>query len=320
MSDDSTPNPSPPRSSRPRLSELSRETTEDDLWDLDDESTDAVEDPAAGESVPAPVEEAPPEPAEELPEPSEELPIPEEPVEPTVSVDPMPDPTEPAPVPGDPESSVAGEPDPEPGPAPETPKASRKSEDSPEAVAPKLTLPDRRDLISLGIVAVILLALGIWWIAGQFSDIPTTRYGGDQPEFPIKGEYAEVEVATTYWRSPIREGDQRDVARPEVSHIPVVSVKLSGGTGALRAVFRTDTGDFVGDTITHAFENGKFVENRSDTIEFPATDGYETDGDMNGYRVGDDRWKIEILESPGAEASGSRFQSIFIIPVSPAQR
>lgn len=313
MSDDPTPPPSPQRSSRPRLSELSRETTEDDLWDLDDDPKGAVEEAVAKEAVRPPIEEPP----QEL---SEEDPASEEPVEPTTSVEPMPTPTEPVPMPRPQESPTPELPTPDADPAPESPQPAREARDSPKPAVTKLTLPSRRDLISLGIAAAVFLGLAIWWIAGLFSDIPTTRIGGDQPDFPIEGKHAEVAVATTYWRAPIRDGEQRDVARPEVSHIPVVSVTLSGGTGALRAVFRTHTGDFVGDTITHAFENGKFVANRSDTIEFPATDGYETDGDMNGYRVGDDRWKIEILESTGAEASGSGFQPIFSIPVSPTQR
>ncbi|MCH7225225.1 hypothetical protein [Haloferula sp. A504] len=308
MPDDSTPPPSQPRSSRPRLSELSRETTEDDLWDLDDEPAEAVEEPAVDEETP----ESPGSPTETI---ADEEPASEAPDESPATAEPAPESSaEIAPT----EISV-----PEASAAPadtESPKPSPKPKDPATPPATKLELPGRRDLINLGIVAAVFLGLAIWWIAGLFSDIPTTRIGGDEPDLPIKGDYAEVEAATTYWREPVREGENRDVARPEVSYIPVVSVKLSGGTGALRAVFRTHTGDFVGDTITQAFENGKFVANRSDTIEFPATDGYETEGDMNGYRVGRDRWKIEIFESPGADASGSRFKSMFTIPVSPAQR
>lgn len=319
MPDDSTPPPSQPRSSRPRLSELSRETTEDDLWDLDDVAAEAVEEPAVEEDA-----EVPPEtPSEAI---ADEEPVSAESAseEPPAAAEPTPAPTGPTPAP---ETEAAADPGetavPEPSPAPaeaESPKTSPKPKQPATPAATKLTLPGRRDLINLGVVAAVFLGLAIWWIVGLFSDIPTTRIGGDQPKLPIKGEYAEVKAAATYWREPVREGANRDVARPEVSYIPVVSVKLSGGTGALRAVFRTHTGDFVGDTITQAFENGKFVANGSDTIEFPATDGYETEGDMNGYRVGNDRWKIEIFESPGANAPGSRFNSMFTIPVSPAQR
>ncbi len=298
---DDTPQPSQSRPHRPRLSELSRETTEDDLWDLDGEQESPVkpEPRVPAKAAEESVSEEPPE---------EEAPAPEE--EPAAA-----SPTR------EPESVEAEERETavesvESETAPEPAEASTRESSSP----PTLSLPSRRDLISLGVLAAVFLGLAIWWIAGQFSDIPTTRIGGDEPQLPVQGEHAKVAKASTYWREPVREGENRDVTRPEVSYIPVVSVKVADGTGALRAIFRTHTGDFVGDSITRVFENGRFLDNGSDTIEFPATDGYETDGDMNGYRVGDDRWSVEIFEGPGANAPGDQFRLLFTIPISPARR
>lgn len=306
MPEESNPQPSQPRRHRPRLTELARETTEDDLWDLDaavpQPVDDAVEPTAADPTGTAAAEPAPDDPASEAPVES---------ASPEVLADETP-------------AEAIGEPAEEPavesGPEPEAATEFNPKPVVADAPRPSLPRPNRREWISLGALAAIFLGLGIWWIVGQFSDIPTQRLGSDRPDLPAKGEYATVATAETYWREPIRSGEGRDVARAEVSFIPVVSIKLSGGTGALRAIYRNESGGFVGDSITRAFENGRFVETGGDTIEFPATDGYETDGEYNGYRVGDARWTVEILEGPGSGAAGSRFQSLFTAPVATGRR
>lgn len=317
MADDPAPQPSQPRRHRPRLSELSRETTEDDLWDLDndagvppEEPSDADEPADTGATTPPVVDEPPDEasPAEsetdEAPEPAAE----EEAESSTEASEPEPA----AEAPEEEPAAVSSEaPTPEVAPAPTKPEAK-----SPATLPP----PNPREKISLAVMAVIFLGLAIWWFVGLFSDVATERLGSDLPDFPIEGNHGEVASASTFWRTPIREGDGRDVARADVSHLPVITLRLNGGSGALRAIFRTDRGEFVGDSITRTFENGRFVDNGSHTMDFPATDGFETDGEYNGYRVGSERWTVEILEGPAANAAGSSFRSLFTTPISPERR
>lgn len=364
MPEDPTPPPSQPRRHRPRLSELSRETTEEDLWDLESDLDE--EKPEAGDTKPAKLAaepresrletaelplDAPEDPPEPAPAPRISTParaprpktpeskatkpvgarrdhddlgeLDDETEEPAAIAPPEPEPApavaeteasapEPAPAPAEPTPEPA--PDPTPDPVPQKPKPEAAATASP------LRLPDRKDLIRLGIAAAVFLGLAIWWLVSQFSGIATTRLGEREVDFPVKGTHARVTDAETYWREPVRAADGDRVASAEVTHIPVISVKLSEGSGALRAIYRDEGGEFVGDSLTRSFSGGRFTRNDSDTIEFPATDGFESNGAFNGYRVGTDRWTVEILEGPAADAPGSEFRSLFTAEISSNRR
>ncbi|BCX50304.1 hypothetical protein HAHE_42120 [Haloferula helveola] len=300
MSEESKPPSSQPRRHRPRLTELSRETTEEDLWNLDDE--------------PAPIASTPVEPreAEATPEPEEDpTPVLRRPHKPERELIPKP---EPKPAPESPAEvpPAAAEVEPEPEEEPDEPEAATKS----ASLLDDLPPPNRKEWIGLGALAAVFLALAVWWIVGQFSDVPTKRIGSDQPDLPIEGNYAEVTDAETYWRQPVRTGDNPDITRPEVSFIPAISIRLSGGSGVLRVWYKNDSGEFVGDSVTRRFEGGRFVKNGSDTLEFASTDGFETNGEFNGYRVGEGRWTAEVLEGPSLNARGSEFKTLFTAPIS----
>lgn len=354
---------------RPRLTDLSKETTEEDLWDLEGDEMSAPADTPAP-SNPQPVSGDSDEVPEEVPKknPATAAKIPTEPrSKPRIS------PTKrsrksspPPPVVGDPdpvEPKVRNTPrsiDPSSRPLP--PKAARpngprsldpKSIDSPQAeieAAPdtpkaEKVKPEKRDsepstpsadqdkssllgetskkgtgsheaigLISLG---VIFLGLAIWWIISLFSTISTTRLGDDQPDFPAEGKFITVDTAETYWRKPVRDGDRPDIARSDVEFIPVLNLSIEeSNIGIIRVIFRNDQNEFVGDSISHSFANGVFEANAKATIEFSATDGFASSGEFNGYRVGKDRWTVEVYEGPSADASGSEFNLLFTAPVS----
>lgn len=307
MSEDPKPPSNTPRRHRPRLTELAKETTEEDLWVLDDEETPAA--PLTQTEAPTPEPETVAAP--------EEIAAPEEPDEETL-VD-EPEPPEPAEAPEpEPEKPAAKKVPPTPEPAAE-PKENQAKPAAP--AAPSLPKPDRKEWIGLGILGVVFLGVGIWWIVGLFSSVTTTRLGEDEPEFPIQGSFTEAESATTFWRKPIREGDRPDVARTDVIYLPVTQVTLDGeGTGVLRAIYRDDQNEFVGDSITRSFTAGYFDDSTSPTIEFPATSGFVEDADFNAYRVGGERWTVEILEGPSANAAGSEFKSLFKAPISSLRR
>ncbi|MGB6221892.1 hypothetical protein [Haloferula sp.] len=343
---------------RPQLSELSKETTEEDLWDLEGEFFD---DEATPESVAQP--EAPSEEKTEdslepkesrKSEKSKEAPPSKGSASQTQpkdsaksassesssirsprSVDPKTRPKPPkasrqiGPRPMDPKS-MGATPEPEPAPSGSTPTPKEEEDSLPEAESKPHSNPgtttdtpseskDTRKSEKLGLVilGVVFLGLAIWWVSSLFSSIPTTRLGDDQPDFPIEGRFSKVTTAETYWREPRRDGDQADKARSEVVFIPVLSVTLDDSqTGVLRAIYRDEENNFVGDSISQSFALGMFDSSGNPTVEFPATDGFQTSGDFNGYRVGDKRWTVEVFEGPSSDAPGSEFKLLFSSPIS----
>lgn len=299
MPEDPTPPSNSPRRHRPRLNELASETTEEDLWDLDDEEISDFATPAPPPEEPA---------VEELEDPGEPEPVPES-VEAEEEVE-----EEPAPEPeavDEPAAPAAEQPAPV-EPSPQT---------QPAAPSVPIAKPNGKEKIGLGILGVVFIALGIWWLLGLLSDVPTTRMGQDEPDFPIEGGFTEATAAESYWRAPIREGDQRDIARTDVIIIPILKVTITGtGDGVLRAIYRDDEGEFVGDSITRSFTSGQFDDSRSASCEFPATSGFTEESEFNAYRVGGERWTVEILEGPSADASGREFKSLFTAPISSLRR
>ena len=332
---------------RPRLSDLAKETTEEDLWDLEEEHDSSIADPSAqAKSEPEPEKPrtepaVPPKPsdAESRPKPSKPAvsshqtkratAIPEVRGEATSRPAPPkaarpngprihdPKSSTPSASQADQESAAQKPAEPKPEPKPEQRPEPEKKQSSPAKTPGKLPVgkSEKTGLIALGIV---FLGVAAWWIISLFSSIATTRLGDDQPEFPSKGDYITIENAETYWRVPIRDGALPDVARSEVEFIPVLKITIDDSeAGVLRAIFRNEQGDFVGDSISQPFANGVFDNNANLATEFPATDGFMNSGEFNGYRVGDDRWTVEVFEGPSADASGSEFKLLFTAPISP---
>ncbi|GAA5482985.1 hypothetical protein [Haloferula sargassicola] len=340
-----------PRRHRPRLSDLAGETLEDDLWNLDDDGaapqSEIEVQPRKGiggfpqkspktaepepEKEPQPAAEA--EPAVSLPEDDEESPPPQaaqpaaekrqrrdfplRPAEDDLALDDEDEDAGKTAEPAGAESREAVVPDKpqEELPKPEKPAPAAKAEpksDGPPTPSPKL---EKIGLIS---TAVVLVAIALWWIIGSFANVSTTELGADFPDLPAKGEYARIDEVDTYWRKPVREGDQVDAATAEAAYIPVVLVTLhEQGSGTLRVLFRDSDGDFVGDAISRSFRDGVFEKTGSATAEFAATDGFHEVADFNGYRVGEDRWQAEIFEGPSENASGKSFKSLLVTPLFP---
>ncbi|MFC7335695.1 hypothetical protein ACFQY0_00785 [Haloferula chungangensis] len=290
-----------PGRQRPLLSELSKETREEDLWDLEDNSNPSTSPPPAQAGLPR-------EPLDSQPDVSAEA-------SPAASPAPI-DQASPSSVPEEDHGENLSAPHEPQHVEPTTPP--EKSEETSSAPAPASRELGKSEKIGLAAFGVVFLLLAIWWGVGLFSSVTTTRMGDDQPEFPAEGKFVTINSAETYWRKPIREGANPDVARMEVEFIPVINVLIeSGNTGVLRAIFRNEQGEFVGDSISKKFSNGVFEQNSQTEIEFSATDGFTSSAEFNGYRVGTDRWSIEVFEGPSTEASGSEFNLLFTAPISP---
>ena len=308
MADDTGNNSEHTPRHRPRLSELNQRTLEDDLWDLDDA-------PAAPQTGPAPSTGSTPEGNEESGEPTTPT-MPE--IIPTAESaegmggsslsasdmddlhaalgDPQP-PTE-----AETTSGIA----PTPAARPNRPKS---------AMSPT-------EKASLGAFAVFVLGLGIWFAVQMAAGITTTRMGANRPDLPAKGQYITATSINSFWRKPIRTGPDRDVARLDISYIPVVEVGIKGeGSGAIRVLYTNETGgDFIGDGITKAFTNGRFIGNGSDVMSFPATSGFKELGEFNSYRAGTLTWWAHVYEGPNPNAPSDSFKLLFKAPISPNRR
>jgi hypothetical protein len=353
-----------PGRARPQLSDLSRETTEDDLWNLDEEAPvievrvpnpapqprppgtrEAVpEDPPAAVGPAAEPESgsktvgrmhprrertvAAPEKDEigELEDPAEReeeaevtlTVIAEEPAEETPAAADTAAPPEPAP----PAEAAA----PTEAPAPRTrenkPRAASATEAAPKGLQrPRL---NRREVVGIASFALVILIAAVWMLSRFFSQLSFREDVHALPDFPIEGERIAVEDAATFWREPVRSGENRDVARREVVWIPVLEITLDpdeSPAGALRVIFRNSQGDPVGDPITRSFAAGRFEASGNATMNFPATDGFEKDGDFQAYRTGSgDPWVVELLEGPSADAAAGTFKKLSSIPILPLRR
>ncbi|MBB5351764.1 hypothetical protein HNR46_002003 [Haloferula luteola] len=330
-------NAATPRRHRPILSDLSKETLEDDLWNLDDEERDdapsAVEveprraptgekfspaAPPASSTDPKPSKPKPKAPEAAAPRPKiERKATALRPHQDELALDDE-DPDDAAP-PVDAVEEVSSEPPatlsaPAPAPSLETPPKEPEAQRTPASRSQSAKI----EMLGLGALAAILLGLGIWWLSGLFSSVRTTGLGGDLPDLPAKGEFVRIEKIDTYWRKPIREGDHADRATSSALYIPVLSVTLDDDrSGALRVLFKDADGNFVGDPISHSISAGKFTGSGSETAEFAATDGFHQIAAFNGYRVDDDRWTAEVYEASSLNASGSDFKKLLVTPLFP---
>jgi hypothetical protein len=342
--------------SRPALSDLSKETTEGDLWNLDDEP---------GEAPPPRVAQPPlprqPAKIEALPEAAG---TDVESIEPAAASAPdeglsgpqAPKPRGKTPAQGradhdgplgsrsgrSPQSDEIGDldeprerlphpapapaPQPEPAPAPQPAAAATPPvTSSGSTTAPAIPRPriHRRDAINLAAFAFVLLLAAIWVLTRFFSLFEFKSQFVEMPDFPLKGQHASIGGADTFWREPVRSGEQRDFARREVAMIPVLELTLdpASSAGALLVIFRNGQGEPVGDAIRRSFRDGRFDASGNATITFPATDGFVEEGNYHAYRTGKgDPWMAEVLEGPSVDAPAGDFRPLAPIPVSPLRR
>lgn len=316
----------PPRS-RPVLSDLSKQTTEEDLWDLDDElsQAEATAAPDSSSARPAPTKEKPRatviEPRLDRadarrkaagPDESEFATSPPDEPEPIGALsDPVP-PGETAPSPASHAQGEASSEWTQPDGADSRASATRPSPETRFGI-------NRRELIGLGAFFLALLTAAIWGLASFFNQFHFTDSKAGQVEFPVKGDRATIAAAESFWREPIRTGENRDAARSDVAVIPVVEISLAPGSssGALRVLFRNDRGVPVGDTITRTFTNGRFDISGSEQTECPSSAGFEQRGDFNALRAGQtEPWTVLVLEGPGPDAPAREFRTLFEMPLS----
>ncbi|WP_035615924.1 hypothetical protein [Haloferula sp. BvORR071] len=352
MPADPPSNTGSPDRSRPAASELNKETTESDLWNLDEDPVEmTIKRPSAPPSAPKPPTEInPDDPSKKAvqrgkspaPAPVERKAI----LNPQSSASPydeigeleeqdeeeeesdavllvLPDEEEePAPT----APAVAKIPaETQAAPAEEAPRRENRPRSEPSAPAGTLTLPKPKpkELIGLAAVAFLLLLGAIWVLSRFFTQLSFQSPHAKTPDFPLKGEHSAVVSADTFWRAPIRDGPDAEKVKREAAMIPVVEVALdpASSQGALRFEFRNQTGEKIGDVITRGFQGGKFSANGNTKITVTATDGFPSDGDFNAYLTSETApWTIEVREGSSIDGGSSSFKPLAVLPIKRSRR
>jgi hypothetical protein len=353
MPADPPSNTGSPDRSRPTASDLSKETTEGDLWNLDDEPEERPvpkpsPPPAAGsrgtEGDAAPAKsvhrgKAPnrePERKTGLAKENGDTP-PEPAVDEIGELDESPEEDEHEAVLVVVEEEDAEAPSPaatrhefrdetveapvEPAPRQNRPRPAAASAPAEKFRFPK---PSPRELIGLGAFALIIAMGAIWVITRFFTQLSFEDSQLSAPDFPVRGQHATVRSAETFWREPIREGANRDSAKREVMMIPVVQITLDAEASALGVLwvnFKNDRGETVGDPMIRPFKAGAFQASGSATLAIAATDGFIDEGAFNAYRTSDTRpWTVEVREGPSVDGGSASFKPLTVIPILPLRR
>ena len=209
---------------------------------------------------------------------TEEVEIPQEREEPT----PEPAPEQPEPEP------LQQTPEPEPVPVAESEQTGKKKE--PNSLLEK---------ICLSLVLAIFVGAAIWGLSTYLNDAPQAEALTFNQDYPLQGNSVTITNVETWWRKPIREGDNIDsdvIITAEL--IPCAQITISdANTEEIRVTFRNSELQLVGDIINIPVSNGKFVETNSTEIEINATAGFSDEAYIHSYANQDiEPWALSIFE------------------------
>ncbi|HEY1121513.1 MAG TPA: hypothetical protein VGE67_07920, partial [Haloferula sp.] len=183
---------------------------------------------------------------------------------------------------------------------------------------------NRQEVIGIATFAVVALIASVWMLTRFFTLLTFTRDSDSRPDYPLKGELVQIASGSTFWREPVRTGENRDVAKREVIMIPVLELSLDpekSGGGSLRVIFRNAEGEPVGDPITRSFGAGRFEGSGNASSSFAATDGFTAEGEFQAYRTGKGKlWTADVLEGPPGGTPASAFKKLSSIPIFPERR
>ena len=140
----------------------------------------------------------------------------------------------------------------------------------------------------------------VWGFSTFHKEAPQGELVTFNEDFPVKGKNISAAEVETWWRDPIRTGDNPDRGVIlDANLIPCARIKLQdSGSATLQVTFRDGKRNLVGDPITLAVEGGKFVTTGSDEITINSTSGFSSTSDLNAYTVGDiDPWSVVVEEN-----------------------
>lgn len=176
--------------------------------------------------------------------------------------------------------------------------------------------------ISIALLAAILLVAGIWASSAVAARVPENA-DSSRLKFPLKGKSVVLATFDSYWRSPIREGENSDDGvSKSIELIPSAVITLDPNSKAksLRFLFRDETGTYVGDSTTVQTSGGKFLPNDDTTTRIngnqatiSATTGFINRGEIISYLSDDNfQWNFVVFES----SDGEKFTELASIPIS----
>lgn len=175
---------------------------------------------------------------------------------------------------------------------------------------------------SIGLLIAILSVAGIWASSAVAARVPDSL-ANSKLEFPFKGQSAVLEDFDSYWRSPIREGAQKDEGVSQaIELIPsaIVTLDASSKAKAFRFLFQDESGTYVGDSTTIDASGDKFIpgDNPNAVISgnkatISATTGFLNRGEIISYLSDESfRWNLVIFESK----DGTEFSELIALPIS----
>lgn len=183
----------------------------------------------------------------------------------------------------------------------------------PISLRPQLHL-SKVERIGLGVLLLLLLVGSIALVLNIFSRLPTESAHTEASDFPVSGKYVKISTADSYWRPPVTEGEGREIVRRDTVLVPVVKLTASGGPAAVRVVFRDSDGKVVGDVITRRVQVDL-------PMELAATAGFEDVGMHAAYRTGNGKpWIVQIYEAATPSSPSQDFKKLIELKISNASR
>ena len=152
----------------------------------------------------------------------------------------------------------------------------------------------------IGVLLASLLGVAIWGVAAYLDTAPNGELTEYKEDFPIQGESVTVENIETWWREPVRDGEDADIGVVvEARLIPCASIKISdSSTTNLQVSFRDGENKLIGDIINLSVRDGQFEKNNSNEISVNATAGFNNPTTINPYINRDiEPWTLAIVES-----------------------
>ncbi len=205
--------------------------------------------------------------------------------------------TPPEDIPGDLGDDLPPPPAPSQKPAAAAPSQSRRvrvketiREDKPTTMVEKTFI---------GVLLASLLGVAIWGVAAYLDTAPNGELTEYKEDFPIQGESVTVENIETWWREPVRDGEDADIGVVvEARLIPCASIKISdSSTTNLQVSFRDGENKLIGDIINLSVRDGQFEKNNSNEISVNATAGFNNPTTINPYINRDiEPWTLAIVE------------------------
>lgn len=184
---------------------------------------------------------------------------------------------------------------------------------APVSLRPHLRLT-RLERIGLFVLLILLAVGGLGTLVVSIMGLPSESERAKATDFPIKGSRITVESADSYWREPITDGSSPETVRRGTKLLPVIELKVSEGSGAIRVLFRNEERTLEGDAVTRTVRG-------PGTLVIPATAGFDELGMYAAYRAGgSEPWTIEVYEAASETATGRDFKKLFEINISTARR